>query len=571
MKRTVSAAVILAGLAVAAAWQWSASAEAAQSQAQRATMLDMTFPEFEAAVKKSDVVLLPIGAIEEHGPSLPLDTDAVIATGQFLEVQRYLRTKGVETIVGPALNIGLTSEVGDFGRNGTFIYPGSLTVRVDTFVALYVDVLRALRASGVGRVFLFSGHGGGAQQRAVIQIADEASKAIEGMKVYALVSSENVARIGLTATSSVVLLQNFRNFELLGKMLGTGTEPPATTHADGAETSLMLFFRPESVRRGFQKVPQSPSSAFFAAVNSGDRAKNPSGMGGFPMTKASASVGKSLLDYRTTLMGDAIARVLAQPSPAVGDQKRSYAFPGTGEMIPYHVFVPSTWRPGRQLPMVVALHGNGAAPESLFERGGGVLARLAEDRGIIVVAPTGYVANGGYNNRFAIVPAPRPAGAGPRSSPPPDITPRPAPRLPLTDTDRERSEQDVLQVADLVAKEYGVDPARVYLFGTSAGGGGAWHLAQKYPKRWKALVVSAAPVTPESYPFEHLAGLPVLVVHGDRDDATSFDASAVMVRHAKGLGLEFGFLPVPGGDHFEAWASVAPQIFAFFEQHGARQ
>ena len=34
-------------------------------------MLDMTFPEFEAAVKKTDVMLLPIGSIEEHRPSSP--------------------------------------------------------------------------------------------------------------------------------------------------------------------------------------------------------------------------------------------------------------------------------------------------------------------------------------------------------------------------------------------------------------------------------------------------------------------------------------------------------------------
>ena len=41
------------------------------------TMLDMTFPEFEAAAKKTDIVLFPIGAIEEHSSHLPLGTDAM--------------------------------------------------------------------------------------------------------------------------------------------------------------------------------------------------------------------------------------------------------------------------------------------------------------------------------------------------------------------------------------------------------------------------------------------------------------------------------------------------------------
>lgn len=72
------------------------------------TMLDMTLPEFEAAATKTDIVLVPIGAIEEHSSHLPLGTDAMNATAQVFHVQQYLRTAAVETIVGPPLNIGIT-------------------------------------------------------------------------------------------------------------------------------------------------------------------------------------------------------------------------------------------------------------------------------------------------------------------------------------------------------------------------------------------------------------------------------------------------------------------------------
>jgi creatinine amidohydrolase len=291
------------------------SARAMEAPLGTRTMLDMTFPEFEAAVKKTDVLLLPIGAIEEHGPSLPLSTDAITSAGQCNEVQRYLRTRGFDTIVGPPLNIGLTNETGDFGRNGTYIYPGSLTVRADTFVALYLDLLRALRDNGLRRVFLFSGHGGGSQQRVVARIAEEGSNVIDGMTVYALLPSENIERAGVKLGPSLLAMDNYRNFERLGQLLGNGTEPPRTTHADGAEISLMLFYRPDMVRRGYQKLPQSPSSKFFAAGNSGNRTDNPSGMGGFPSAKASAAVGKAILDYRTALMGETIARVLARSTP----------------------------------------------------------------------------------------------------------------------------------------------------------------------------------------------------------------------------------------------------------------
>ena len=45
-------------------------------------------------------------------------------------------------------------------------------------------------------------------------------------------------------------------------------------------------------------------------LRSGDRAKNPGGAGGFPFDKASADVGKRIVDYKTAGIGDAILRVL---------------------------------------------------------------------------------------------------------------------------------------------------------------------------------------------------------------------------------------------------------------------
>ena len=124
MSRCVGSVVLVCVLVAALPFR-EPSLLAQQTQAPGRTMLEMTFPEFEDAVKRSDLLLLPIGAIEEHGPALPLATDAITATRQFLEVQRYLHERDVESIVGPALNIGLTHEGADFATAGTFIYPGS--------------------------------------------------------------------------------------------------------------------------------------------------------------------------------------------------------------------------------------------------------------------------------------------------------------------------------------------------------------------------------------------------------------------------------------------------------------
>jgi creatinine amidohydrolase/Fe(II)-dependent formamide hydrolase-like protein len=274
------------------------------------TMLDMTFPEFEMATKKTDVVLVPIGAIEEHSAHLPLGTDAMNATAQVVHVQQYLRSAGVETIVGPPLNIGITNEAGDWTRDGTYAYPGSLTISKSTFVALYVDVLRSLHDNGLRRAFLYVGHLGTRHVEAVVQVVEEANRRINGLNVYATLDSEMLERMKLTPSSRILSVEKGRNFEMVAQLLGRGTELPRTTHADGAETSWTLYLYPDVVRAGYERFPQSPSSRFLEVLSSGDRTKNPSGSGGFPFDKASAAVGKQIVDYKTARIGDTILKVL---------------------------------------------------------------------------------------------------------------------------------------------------------------------------------------------------------------------------------------------------------------------
>jgi len=274
------------------------------------TMLDMTFPEFEAAAKKTDIVLLPIGAIEEHSSHLPLGTDAMNATAQVFHVQQYLRTAGVDTIVGPPLNIGITNEAGDWARDGTYAYPGSLTISKSTFVALYVDVLRSLHDNGLRRAFLYIGHLGIRHVEAVVEVVQEANRRIDGLTVYATIDSEVLERMKLVPSSHILSVEKGRNFEMVAQLLGQGTELPRTTHADGAETSWTLYFYPHVVRPGYERLPQSPSSRFLEVLSSGDRTKNPSGSGGFPFDKTSAEVGKQIVDYKTARLGEAILQVL---------------------------------------------------------------------------------------------------------------------------------------------------------------------------------------------------------------------------------------------------------------------
>ena len=270
------------------------------------SMLDMTFREFETAIAKTDIVLLPVGAIEEHGPYLPLDADAIGAMGQLGEVQAYLRDRGVETIIGPSLNIGITNEGGDRNRDGTYIYPGSLTIGSDTFVALYVDVLKSLHDNGVKGVFLYSGHLGARHLEAMARAAEEANRVLPEFHAYALIDSERLQRLKVNPGAHILAVDKGLNFEMLADLLGAGQEPDFVTHADGWETSLLLHFKPEVVRPGYTKLPHAPSKQFLSAIMSGDTSLNPDGVGGFPTNRASAEIGKTIAAYRTQKIGDAI-------------------------------------------------------------------------------------------------------------------------------------------------------------------------------------------------------------------------------------------------------------------------
>jgi creatinine amidohydrolase len=209
-------------------------------------------------------------------------------------------------MVGPLLNIGITNEAGDQSHDGTYIYPGSLTVGTLTFVGLYVDLMRSLHDSGVNTIVLYSGHLGGRHLEAIVMAAQEASRTIPGLRAYAVIDSERLERLKITRDNHILVLDNGLNFPMLADLLSEGAKPDFTTHADGWETSLLLHFRPEVVRPGYAELPHAPSSGFIQAIMSGDRGKNPSGMGGFPTDKASAETGRRIAAYRTELIGKAI-------------------------------------------------------------------------------------------------------------------------------------------------------------------------------------------------------------------------------------------------------------------------
>jgi predicted peptidase len=244
-----------------------------------------------------------------------------------------------------------------------------------------------------------------------------------------------------------------------------------------------------------------------------------------------------------------------QPNPKaplyqhVGEQYRVYEFPGTGESIPYRLFVPSRWKPGVRLPLLVTLRA-GQSVDNPYREPNSLITE-AEKRGYLVVTPMGYrpLRQPYYGSSYKIARPNAPAAAD-------GWTPQ----------ENERAEQDVINVIDLVSKEYGVDPARIFLHGQNPSGSGALHLGAKYPERFAALVISSGPIEYETYPFDRIKGkMGLLVIHGDQDTTNPLAASQKMADAAKAAGVNTIYATVPGGTHLAAYLTYASGIFDFLD------
>jgi predicted peptidase len=202
-------------------------------------------------------------------------------------------------------------------------------------------------------------------------------------------------------------------------------------------------------------------------------------------------------------------------------QHRHYQFPGSDERIPYALFVPETYDASRPAPLIISLHGLGRSYDWLMGYEGFLDA--AEAGGHIVVTPLGYIRRGWYGSRAVE------EGA--------DVA--------------QRSEQDVMNVLEIVRKEFTVDENRIYLWGHSMGGAGAWHIAIKNPDLFAGVAVVAAAPRQDLDPAELAAikHVPVLVMHGDNDETVPVTLARKWVAGMQSLGMQHIYIEVAGGDH----------------------
>ena len=111
---------------------------------------ELTWPEFRT-LPANTVAILPVAAIEQHGPHLPLSTDAAINAG-ILDQALALLPESVPALALPMTSIGISVEHRD--------YPGTLTMSPETALALWGEIGASVARAGVRRLLILNSHGG---------------------------------------------------------------------------------------------------------------------------------------------------------------------------------------------------------------------------------------------------------------------------------------------------------------------------------------------------------------------------------------------------------------------------
>ncbi|MGY5858023.1 MAG: creatininase family protein, partial [Candidatus Thorarchaeota archaeon] len=111
----------------------------------------MTWPEVEEILKETDIVLVPVGSTEQHGPALPVDTDAYITTELTLLLAEKIWSKQ-KVVVAPTMSFGYSPHHMDF--------KGTISLNESTLANVYVDICKSLDHHGFKKIILVNGHGG---------------------------------------------------------------------------------------------------------------------------------------------------------------------------------------------------------------------------------------------------------------------------------------------------------------------------------------------------------------------------------------------------------------------------
>ena len=240
-------------------------------------LAQLTWEEVRDLDREHTLVVLPVGAIEAHGPHLPLDTDVVIATAMARAGARKLTDRGHVVLILPALAYTAAS----FGS----AFHGTLSISAITVTALIVDIARSLSDQGFRLLALANVH-------------------LDPEHLTALNEAVKLAR----ADRLLPIVFPDLTRKPWGMRLGDEFRSGAC-HAGQFETSIVLHERADAVRdevrQSLAPNPQSLSKAIKAGKRTFEAAGGPRAYFGDPAA-ATADEGARLIAALGAILEEAV-------------------------------------------------------------------------------------------------------------------------------------------------------------------------------------------------------------------------------------------------------------------------
>jgi creatinine amidohydrolase len=116
------------------------------------TLYEMSWEEVQEALTETDIALVPVGAVEQHGPHLPLGSDSMQGIDFCRRLRLMLDEDGFPVVAGPPIHFGISSAHSAF--------PGTIALRPKTMLAVIEETCLCLYEHGFRRFALILGHGG---------------------------------------------------------------------------------------------------------------------------------------------------------------------------------------------------------------------------------------------------------------------------------------------------------------------------------------------------------------------------------------------------------------------------
>lgn len=246
-------------------------------------LAQMTWTEVRDLPRDHLVALLPLGAVEAHGPHLPLSTDPIISAGMAEEGARRLGEEGLLPLLMPPVDYTSASFAAAF--------PGTVSVRPETVTALLTDIGVALDSHGVRYLALVNSHFDPLHLRSIYT-------AMERLR---------------TETSLTVIFPDVTRKPWALRL--TDEFKSGACHAGCYEGSVVLARRPElvrdEVRRGLAPNPQSLSVAIRDGFGSFAEAGGPEAYFGEPAA-ATVEEGRETLRVLGEILAEAVLQVVAR-------------------------------------------------------------------------------------------------------------------------------------------------------------------------------------------------------------------------------------------------------------------